>query len=338
VMMTTASPTSDSSELSLFWRGFCLVSSLFVVVVATTSYFRRRTPVPHAFILDRAPKSKEEKPYVFFLTGCASGIGLHLTNTLLKKDGSCLVIATDINETGMREQASKNDWPSDRVLIHSLDVRSPENWNSVISNALERFGQIDVLINIAGYLKPAHLLDVSIEDIHRHIDINTKGSIFGTRLVAEHMKHQTRRGHIINFASLASLSPVSGLDLYSSSKFAVRAFSLAAATSLENNNIDLTVVSPDAVETPMLDLQLDYKECALSFSGTPLTVADIEQSIFQNVLLYRPLEVWIPMHRGWLAALSSYLPRSILHFSGILLEKRGLSLQANYRQKRDQAK
>jgi NAD(P)-dependent dehydrogenase (short-subunit alcohol dehydrogenase family) len=68
-------------------------------------------------------------------------------------------------------------------------------------------------------------------------------------------------------ASPAAFAPVPGLSLYAASKFAVRGFSLAAAQELRRHGVFVTVVCPDAVRTPMLALQRDYPEAALTFSG-----------------------------------------------------------------------
>src|SRR6185295_6401487 len=103
------------------------------------------------------------------------------------------------------------------------------------------------------------------------------------------------RGHIVNIGSLASLSPVPGLSLYVASKFAVRGFTLSAAMELREHGVSVTLIMPDAVETPMLDKQVAYKEAAMTFSGQrPLTVHDIERLIVDTVLPYKPLEAAIP--------------------------------------------
>jgi 3-oxoacyl-[acyl-carrier protein] reductase len=86
-------------------------------------------------------------------------------------------------------------------------------------------------------------------------------------------------------------------------------------------------VMPDAVETPMLDLQVDYEEAALTFSGSkPLTIDEVERVIMGEVLQRRPLEVTIPTSRGLLARAANTAPglsRALLP----LLKKKGLAVQ-----------
>ncbi len=182
-------------------------------------------------------------------------------------------------------------------------------------------------LNVAGYIRPGRAQNVEVEDVDRHFDINVKGVVFGTRAAARVMIEQGG-GHIINIASLASLAPVPGISLYSASKYAVRAFSLAAAEDLLRHNIAVTVVCPDAVATPMLDKQLSYSEAALTFTGRVLTVEDLSQLILGRVLKKRPLLVALPRWRGWLARIGDLSPRmarslaSIMRKQGLLKQKR----------------
>src|SRR5205823_4569252 len=111
-----------------------------------------------------------------------------------------------------------------------------------------------------------------------------------------------RHGHIINIASMAALAPIPGISLYSASKYAVRGFSLAAAQELRAHGVYVTVVCPDAVQTPMLDAQLAHDEAAATFSGPRLlTVEEVGRAIIGQGLARRPLEIYLPPSRGWLA-------------------------------------
>ncbi len=242
----------------------------------------------------------------FFLTGCASGIGLHLADTL-QRAGHC-VWATDIDIEGLRQRARERAWPDERVAIRALDIADARAWEPAYREAVSTLGAVDVHMNIAAYLAPGWVCDVDDADIDRHFDINVKGVVYGTRQAARHMV--TRGGgHIINFASLAALSPVPGLSLYSASKYAVRSYSLAAAMELRAHGVYVTTICPDAVKTPMLDIQLDREETALTFSGAQLSVEDISDLVLRRALPRRPLELVIPRHRGLMARLANLLPR-----------------------------
>jgi 3-oxoacyl-[acyl-carrier protein] reductase len=179
----------------------------------------------------------------------------------------------------------------------------------VLDAAESTFGPVDHLLNVAGYLRPAWVTAIDPVDVDRHYDINVKGVVLGTHAAAKRMVNRGR-GHIINIGSLASLAPVPGLSLYSSSKFAVRGFSLAAAQELRAKGVAVSVVLPDAVQTPMLDLQVDYEEAALTFSGTRALTADEVASAVLRVMDEGLLELALPSWRGWIARAANLVPES----------------------------
>ncbi len=243
---------------------------------------------------------------VVLVTGSASGIGLRVSE-LLATHGAHL-LATDRAEEELRKQAARLGWSAPGVRLRTLDVRDPAAWEAAVGAAVETWGRLDAVLCIAGVLKPGFTHEVSAADVDLHIDVNTKGVIHGTRIAARQMARQGS-GHIVNIASLAGLAPVPGLSLYSASKFAVRGFSLAAAEELRPLGITVSVICPDAVQTPMLDLQVDYPEADITFSGTrPLSVDKVARMIVGNVLRNRPLEATLPLSRGLIARLVGVVP------------------------------
>jgi 3-oxoacyl-[acyl-carrier protein] reductase len=264
----------------------------------------------------------------FVVTGCASGIGRHLADALLRRGES--VLATDIELDALERAAAELGWPQERTRLQRLDVCDPDAWQAALETGVAVFGGLDVLLNVAGYLYPAWLHETPAEEVHRQLDINTKGVVFGTQTAARHMLARGS-GHIVNIASLAALAPVPGLALYCASKYAVRAFSLAAAQELRPRGVAVTVVCPDAVQTPMLDRQLGRDEAALTFSGPRLlTVQDVERVVLGRVLQRRPLEVFLPASRGWLARFADVFPATTALLEPVLRRK-GLRHQAALR-------
>ncbi len=243
---------------------------------------------------------------IAILTGCANGIGRHLTSTLLREGYA--VAATDVAISQLHQAAAADGWPADRTLLLPLDVRSVADWQRVIQDTLNRWGRLDVGMNIAGVIRPGYATNIRPEDIDFMVDINLKGVMLGTRFLAEAMKRQGA-GHIVNIASLAGIAPIQGLGIYSATKFAVRAFSIAAAGELRPQNIHVSVVCPDLVDTNMLTLQLDYPEAALTFSGNrTLTVDDVARAILREALNRKRVEILLPNSRGWLAKFGNLFP------------------------------
>ena len=239
------------------------------------------------------------------VTGAASGIGARIAQVLIARGDR--VCASDLNVKPI--DALRSSQPAaDRLRVENLDVRDPAGWQRVISGCVREWGGIDVLLNVAGVLRVGTVMDTNADDVHFHIDINTKGVILGTQAAVAAMLPQ-KSGHIVNIASLAALSPVPGLSLYCASKFAVRGYSLSVAQELRPHGIRVSVVCPDAVRTPMLDVQAGDERAALTFSGSrSLSVDEVADAVVNQVLVNAPLEVCLPRHRGILAKLAGVAP------------------------------
>lgn len=231
----------------------------------------------------------EPSERVCIVTGAASGMGRHMAAVLRRQGHS--VVAADIDRAGLERLAAEQAWQTDdRFMLHPIDVRSSTEWEQLVDTAVSRFGRLDVLLNIAGFLRPGNVHEMEPEILERHIDVNVKGVMHGTRTAARAMlRHGS--GHIVNVASIAGISAVPGLAAYCASKHAVRGFTLSVAHELSAQGIAVSVFCPDAVETPMLTLQERYPEAAMVFGGPrPLSLVEVERALLR-VLRERPLEV-----------------------------------------------
>lgn len=232
----------------------------------------------------------------FIVSGAASGIGRHMARMLAGAGHRLLLI--DIDGEGVQRLRAEPAFADEtRITTRVLDVRDAAGWESVVAEAVERFGRLDAMLNIAGYLLPGYIHEIDVDVLDRHVDINAKGVMYATRAAARRMIEQGE-GHIVNVASIAGISPVPGLAAYAASKHAVRGFTLSVAHELRPHGIDVSVVCPDAVETPMLELQVGYEEAALTFgAGRGLTLREVERALLE-VLERRPLEQVIAVPRS----------------------------------------
>lgn len=226
---------------------------------------------------------------ISIVTGAASGIGRSVAGLLAQRGRS--VLMTDVDEPRLFAGRAELAGSSATVEAELLDVRDAEAWDSLLVRASERHGGVDVLLNVAGCIAVGWSHELETVQIHRLIDVNVKGVIFGTNAAARVMK-QSGRGHIVNVASLAGIAPVPGLSVYSASKHAVRGFSLAVAEELRPHGVSVTVVCPGAVDTPMLDAQVDHDEAAFTFSAPrALTADEVSRAIVDRALVKRPIEL-----------------------------------------------
>lgn len=258
---------------------------------------------------------------VAIITGAASGVARHFATELQRRRPQMPLVLVDVNEQALKDAFAAGK----HVVLHGMDVRSLDAWQLVVGDTLKRFGQIDYLFNIAGIDRVALLVDQPLENIDLLIDVNLKGSIYGMRIVAEHMAARGS-GHIINMASLAGVSPTPGTTLYSATKFGLRAVSLGAAVELRKRGVYVTVICPDLVDTALFDQHIaeeDPEAVALIFSGTrALTTDAVSEAVFR-AMRDRPLEIDLPFSRGLLSKLSSAAP-SVLLFLYEPLKRKGL--------------
>ena len=263
------------------------------------------------------------------VTGAASGIGQHWSTVLSQRIGEDQLVLADLDEEGLRAAFQ----PSERISLQRLDICSAGQWQNVIDAALQKFGRIDYLFNIAGANRPLFFRDQPLEAIDRVIDVNLKGALIGMRLVGEAMLKQGA-GHIVNVASLAGLSPTPGNALYSAAKGGLRNASIAAAIEWRARGVAVTVISPDLVDTPVLQERLESagEEAALAFSGATLTVEDLEAS-FWKAMRDKPLELNLPRWRGWLTKLNHAVP-SLMLWLYQPMKRRGMKRLARLRAER----
>ena len=116
----------------------------------------------------------------------------------------------------------------------------------------------------------------------------------------------------MNIASIAGLVPVPGIAIYSASKHAARAYSIAVAQEVRPHGVYVTAVCPTVVATPMMDIQIDRDEAAFTFSGgRALTAEEVVSAVLDQALVKKPLELVLPApgtQQGTFAKLANVFP------------------------------
>lgn len=245
----------------------------------------------------------------FMVSGAASGIGRHMALRLARQGHGLTLL--DQNAEGLeaaRGEAAALGGRAVQARVH--DVRDAAGWDAVVQAHVSHHGALDVMLNIAGYLKPGYAAEIAASEIELQVDVNVKGVMYATAAGARQMLLQGH-GHIVNIASIAGISAVPGLAIYAGTKHAVRGYTLSVAHELSEHGVQVSVVCPDAVETPMLELQVGYDEAAMTFGGgRGLTLDEVGRAI-ERVLDDRRLELVLPVPgsgRGVLARIGNLFP------------------------------
>ena len=180
------------------------------------------------------------------ITGGASGIGRALASAFTDK-GSRVVLA-DIDEEGGKEAAGDLG----DALFFPLDVSDEVAVEEFASSLEEEVGEVDILVNCAGITLLAEVVDTTLEDWHRVIDVNLWGPIHLTHVFLPRM-YRRRRGHVVNVASDGGLFPVAGLGAYSATKYALVGMSEILYAEASSYGVKVTVVCPWATWTPIIE-------------------------------------------------------------------------------------
>ncbi|MCC3158681.1 SDR family NAD(P)-dependent oxidoreductase [Hymenobacter sp. 15J16-1T3B] len=184
---------------------------------------------------------------VWFVTGASRGFGQEIVRAALAAGDE--VVAT-VRKQPEQLLAALEQHPNLEVVV--MDVTSGPQVQAAVQQAVQRFGQIDVLVNNAGYGFLGAVEEATEEEIHRQFDTNVFGLIRVTQAVLPHMR-QRRSGHIINFSSLFGYqASIPGFGLYASSKFAVEGISEGLALELQPLGIYVTALAPGLFSTDFL--------------------------------------------------------------------------------------
>jgi NAD(P)-dependent dehydrogenase (short-subunit alcohol dehydrogenase family) len=185
---------------------------------------------------------------VWFITGAGSGIGAGTARAALKAGDR--VVATGRNLEKVRN--ALRDVAGENLEVLQLDVSDEAHATTVIDQALEKFGRIDVVVNSAGYSLLGNFEELETQDIQRLFATNFWGVSNVMRAALPVMRKQ-RSGNIINISSVAGAVGLMHCGAYSASKFAVEGLSLAVAEEVGKFGIKITVVEPGFFRTDLLD-------------------------------------------------------------------------------------
>lgn len=157
---------------------------------------------------------------------------------------------------------------------HHLDVTSAAAWDDLVNDVTRRHGRLDILVNNAGVWLAKGLLETSVDEYRRVIEINQLSVFLGMRTVAPVMQ-AAGGGSIVNISSTAGLRGAGQPHAYTAAKWAVRGMSKQAAHELAPFGVRVNSVHPGVIDTPMIsgDHDLLAGRVPMGRLGTPEEVA-----------------------------------------------------------------
>jgi NAD(P)-dependent dehydrogenase (short-subunit alcohol dehydrogenase family) len=200
----------------------------------------------------------------WLITGCSTGLGRALAEAVIAADHNAVVTARDVGNVA--DLAADN---TDRVLPLPLDVTDTAQITNAVSQAEEKFGGVDVLVNNAGYGYRAAVEEGDDSDIRTLFETQFFGAVGMIKAVLPGMRAR-RSGAIVNISTIGVQIMPPGSGYYAASKAALEGMSGALHGELRPLGISVTVVEPGAFRTDFAGRSLtqsstvidDYAETA----------------------------------------------------------------------------
>lgn len=180
---------------------------------------------------------------VWLITGCSTGFGRALATEALAQGYRVAVAARKTEDV----QDIVSAYPDTAIAV-KLDVTVPEQIKAAVATTLEKFNQIDVLVNNAGIGYFAAIEESEEAEVRRMFEINVFGLAKMTQEVLPHMRKQ-KSGHILNISSIGGLRSFPGVGFYNATKYAVDGLSEALYKEVAPLGIKVTIIAPSGFRT-----------------------------------------------------------------------------------------
>jgi NAD(P)-dependent dehydrogenase (short-subunit alcohol dehydrogenase family) len=182
---------------------------------------------------------------VAVITGAGSGIG-QATAWRLADEGA-QVLGIDINAEALDATAAKSDG---RIATRQADLRDPDACREAIDDAVQRFGKINVLGNVAGIARSEHVTDVSVEAYRQMMAVNVDACFFMAQAAIPHLLETN--GVIVNIASNAGLMGQAYSVVYCMSKGAVVQLTKSLAMEYMKKPLRVFAIAPGGTNTGLV--------------------------------------------------------------------------------------
>ncbi|WP_225037012.1 SDR family oxidoreductase [Winogradskyella sp. SM1960] len=191
---------------------------------------------------------KDLKGKVALITGGTKGIGFGVAEALLNQGLKVVITSRDENAANdaVKELASKTDTIGSVVGIQA-DVRHLQSQEDAVKQALDTFGQLDIVIANAGLGHFGSIEDLTEEQWNQTIDTNLTGAFNSIKASVAALK--ASKGYYITISSLAGANFFAGGSAYNASKFGVTGFTQAVMLDLRQYGVKVSTIMPGSVST-----------------------------------------------------------------------------------------
>lgn len=183
---------------------------------------------------------------VAVVTGASKGIGASIAEHLAA-DGAAVVVNYASSQAGADKIVANITAKGGKAIAVQADVSKPDDVKRLFAETKSAYGKVDILVNNAGIYDFKPLEEVTPEHFHKQFDLNVLGVLLATQEAVKHMNGEG--GSILNISSLVAKSPVPGASVYSATKAALDALTVAHSIELGPKKIRVNSINPGLVET-----------------------------------------------------------------------------------------
>jgi NAD(P)-dependent dehydrogenase (short-subunit alcohol dehydrogenase family) len=238
---------------------------------------------------------------VAVITGAGSGMGRASARVFVREGAR--VVAADI--TGAEKDTANA--LGEAVLPVHCDVTREAEVEALLRAAVEAFGRVDAVLNVAGIAEPAMLADVTAEHYDKLMEVDLRGVFLGTKHAIRTMLAAKSGGAIVNWSSLGGLGAAPATSVYSAAKAGVIAFTRAAAVEYGRKGIRVNCLCPGFIHTEMSaggeKIPGMLEKAALGRGGQPEEVAEVAAFLASDRASYVSGAI-LPVDGGWSAKLA----------------------------------
>ncbi|XP_025198098.1 estradiol 17-beta-dehydrogenase 11-like [Melanaphis sacchari] len=251
------------------------------------------------------PVKKSLKDKVVLVTGAGRGLGREMSYQLAQEGAK--VVCVDINAEGVKETADvingDRTGADARADFYTTNVAEPNQVNELAKAVEEKWGKVDVLINNAGIVASAPLMDTTDDQIKRMIDVNLVSHFWMLRAFLPAMKKRNE-GHIVATSSVAAFTCAANIVPYAATKYGVTGLMASLREELRanpSNNIKTTTIHPFFLDSAPINVKHWEVKSALPIVSIPQVAQAAIQGIKrEDVIVTVPEILRLIMHILWI--------------------------------------